>query len=205
MLSLALRGVAARKLRAFLTAAAIFFGVAMVAGTLILTDTINNSFDNIFADANARTDVTVKPTETVEDSRGGEPPAFSADLLQNVLRVDGVARGGGLGLRLLDRDPRRRRKADRPHGPAAHRREHGARALLALDLSAGPAAAGSRRGGVRQHHGPGGEVRARRTRAGCGPGRGQGLPDRRHRRVRRRRPSSAARASRSSRSRRPSA
>ena len=81
MFFLALRGVAARKLRAFLTAAAIFFGVAMVAGTLILTDTINNSFDNIFSDANARTDVTVKPTETVEDSRGGEPPAFSADLL----------------------------------------------------------------------------------------------------------------------------
>jgi putative ABC transport system permease protein len=95
MFFLAIRGVAARKLRAFLTAAAIFFGVAMVAGTLILTDTINNSFDNIFADANARTDVTVKPTETIEDTRGAEPPAFSADLLQNVLRVDGVAQAAG--------------------------------------------------------------------------------------------------------------
>ena len=95
MFFLALRGIGARKLRAFLTAAAIFFGVAMVAGTLILTDTINNSFDNIFSDANARTDVTVKPTETVEDSRGGEPPAFRAGLLQNVLRVDGVTQAAG--------------------------------------------------------------------------------------------------------------
>jgi len=90
MASLALRGLAARKLRAFLTSAAIFFGVAMVAGTLILTDTINNSFDNIFASANENTDVTVKPTDTVEDSRGAEPPALSASLLPKVKRVDGV-------------------------------------------------------------------------------------------------------------------
>jgi putative ABC transport system permease protein len=95
MTFLALRGVAARKLRAFLTAAAIFFGVAMVAGTLILTDTINNSFDNIFASANEHTDVTVKPTETVEDSRGAEPPPFSADLLPKVQRVDGVEEAAG--------------------------------------------------------------------------------------------------------------
>jgi putative ABC transport system permease protein len=95
MTFLALRGLAARKLRAFLTAAAIFFGVAMVAGTLILTDTINNSFDNIFASANEHTDVTVKPTETVEDSRGGDPPAFSADLLPRVRGVSGVEDAAG--------------------------------------------------------------------------------------------------------------
>ena len=40
MLFLALRGLAARQLRAFLTARAIFFGVAMVAGTLILAATL---------------------------------------------------------------------------------------------------------------------------------------------------------------------
>jgi putative ABC transport system permease protein len=95
MFFLTLRGIAARKLRASLTAAAIFFGVAMIAGTLILTDTINNSFDEIFHSANEKTDVTVKPRETVEDSRGAEPPAFSADLLQRVRRVDGVAAADG--------------------------------------------------------------------------------------------------------------
>jgi putative ABC transport system permease protein len=95
MLFLALRGLAARKLRAFLTSAAIFFGVAMVAGTLILTDTINNSFDNIFASANEHTDVTVKPTETVEDSRGAEPPPFSADLLSKTKQVEGVDDAAG--------------------------------------------------------------------------------------------------------------
>jgi putative ABC transport system permease protein len=95
MLFLALRGLAARKLRAFLTALAIFFGVAMVAGTLILTDTINGEFDSIFASANERTDVTVKPTETVEDSRGAEPPPFSEDLLSKTKQVDGVDDAAG--------------------------------------------------------------------------------------------------------------
>ena len=62
MLALTLRGLTARKLRAVLTALAIFFGVAMIAGTLMLTDTINKSFDNIFASANERTDVTISST-----------------------------------------------------------------------------------------------------------------------------------------------
>jgi putative ABC transport system permease protein len=92
---LTVRGLGARKLRAFLTAIAVFFGVAMVAGTLMLTDTINNSFDDIFQSSNERTDVTVKPTETAEDSRGGEPPAFRAELLQKVLSHPGVAEAAG--------------------------------------------------------------------------------------------------------------
>jgi putative ABC transport system permease protein len=92
--ALALRGLTVRKLRAFLTALAIFFGVAMIAGTLMLTDTINNSFDDIFQSANAKTDVTVKSTETVEDERG-DPPAFDANLLPKVLSVPGVAEAAG--------------------------------------------------------------------------------------------------------------
>ena len=42
MTKVALRGIAARKLRAFTTWLAIFLGVALVAGTYVLTDTINS-------------------------------------------------------------------------------------------------------------------------------------------------------------------
>ncbi len=90
MFSIALRGLVSRKLRGILTALAVFFGVAMISGTLMLTDTVQNSFDNIFADANKGVDVSVSPKETVEDSRDAEPPAFSADLLEKVEGVDGV-------------------------------------------------------------------------------------------------------------------
>jgi putative ABC transport system permease protein len=95
MFRLTLRGLTARKLRAALTALAVFFGVAMIAGTLMLTDTINNSFDDIFSSANRNVDVTVKPREAVEDTRGAEPPAFPAGLLAKVKAVDGVAEAAG--------------------------------------------------------------------------------------------------------------
>lgn len=95
MLTMTVRGLAARKLRSSLTALAVFFGVAMIAGTLMLTDSVNNSFDEIFADANTGVDVSVSTMETVEDSRGGRPPPFDESVLADVQAVDGVAEAAG--------------------------------------------------------------------------------------------------------------
>ena len=50
MLALALRGLAARKLRGALTAFAILLGVAMVAGTFMLKGSLDTAFDDIFAE-----------------------------------------------------------------------------------------------------------------------------------------------------------
>ena len=49
MTRLALRGLAARKLRTSLTIIAVLLGVTMIAGTFVLTDTIQKAFDEIFA------------------------------------------------------------------------------------------------------------------------------------------------------------
>jgi hypothetical protein len=48
MIAVALKGVAGRKVRALLTALAVVIGVTMVSGTLVLTDTIQKGFDNVF-------------------------------------------------------------------------------------------------------------------------------------------------------------
>jgi len=48
MVRLIVRGLLARKLRTILTSVAIILGVAIVAGTFILTDQINSAFDDIF-------------------------------------------------------------------------------------------------------------------------------------------------------------
>ncbi len=48
MLALVLRGFMQRKLRVLLTGIAIALGVALMAGTYILTDTINHAFAGIF-------------------------------------------------------------------------------------------------------------------------------------------------------------
>jgi putative ABC transport system permease protein len=94
MTSVALKGLAARKLRAVSTILAVLLGVALVAGTYILTDTINRSFDDIFTTALAGTDVVVTPKEIVAQETS-EPPPFSAKLLARVERVPGVAKAEG--------------------------------------------------------------------------------------------------------------
>src|ERR1700685_2568771 len=62
MLSLVLRGFMQRKLRVLLTGIAIALGVALMAGTYVLTDTINRSFAGIFKTAHRGHDVVILPT-----------------------------------------------------------------------------------------------------------------------------------------------
>jgi putative ABC transport system permease protein len=107
MLKVGLRGVFSRKLRAFLTALAVFLGVALMTGTYVLTDTFTNSFGQIFEESNKGTDVAVVPREAV-DSQQGDPPAMPARLLKDVRNVEGVAKAeGGIfsaGVALIDDD-----------------------------------------------------------------------------------------------------
>ena len=69
MLKLVLRGFVQRKLRVLLTAIAIALGVALMAGTYILTDTINHAFAEVFGTAYANKAVVVTEKETL----GGSP------------------------------------------------------------------------------------------------------------------------------------
>src|SRR5688500_15079694 len=111
MLKVGLRGVFARKLRAFLTALAVFLGVALMTGTYVLTDTFTNSFGQIFQESSKGVDVAVMPTESVESEGGVEPPGMPARLLERVQRVQGVdeAVGGifAMGVALIDEDGER--------------------------------------------------------------------------------------------------
>ena len=94
MLAIALKGIAARKMRAAGTVFAVFLGVALIAGTYILTDTINRSFDDIFTTALEGTDVVVSP-KVIVDQEAAEPPAFPASVLDTVRQVEGVEKAEG--------------------------------------------------------------------------------------------------------------
>jgi len=48
MIKVAIKGMLGRKTRAILTGLAIVLGVAMISGTYILTDTIQQAFNNVF-------------------------------------------------------------------------------------------------------------------------------------------------------------
>ena len=94
MFRLALRSLGSRKLRTFTTALAVFLGVAFVAGTYVLTDTINKSFDDIFSESVEGVDVAVSPREPIRQE-DREPPAFSAEVLDEVRGVEGVRKAEG--------------------------------------------------------------------------------------------------------------
>ena len=59
MIGVVLKGLAARKVRALLTALAVVIGVSMVSGTYILTDTMQKAFDGIFESSYAQTDAVI--------------------------------------------------------------------------------------------------------------------------------------------------
>ena len=87
MVALSLRGLVSRKLRTALTMFAIVLGVGLVAGTYVVTDSMNKAFDDVFATANENTDVSVTPKEQFS---GAGNVQLSADVVRRVQAIPGV-------------------------------------------------------------------------------------------------------------------
>ncbi len=60
-----IRGLLARRLRLALTALAVLLGVAFVSATYVLTDTVKQSFDDVFAQTVAGVDLQVQAADAV--------------------------------------------------------------------------------------------------------------------------------------------
>jgi putative ABC transport system permease protein len=92
MLKLTLRGLWSRKLRTALTFVVVMLGVSLMAGTLVLTDTIRKTFDDLFADVNRGTDVYVRGVTQFESSFGDtQRPRLDDSIVEDIEAVDGVA------------------------------------------------------------------------------------------------------------------
>ncbi|MEA2362212.1 MAG: putative transport system permease protein [Thermoleophilaceae bacterium] len=94
MTKVSLRGLAQRKLRTAVTVLAVLLGVAFIAGSYVLTDTINKSFDEIFDVAYAGTDVAVS-SSTTGQADNASPPPFPERYLDVVRKVPGVEKAAG--------------------------------------------------------------------------------------------------------------
>ena len=88
--TLTVKQLAANKLRLLATAFAVILGVAFLAGTLILTDTIRTTFDNVLAKADAGTDAYIRAASPVALGYGQAGRTLDANLLDTVRHVDGV-------------------------------------------------------------------------------------------------------------------
>ncbi|HTA97520.1 MAG TPA: ABC transporter permease [Solirubrobacteraceae bacterium] len=95
MLALVLRGFMQRKLRVLLTGIAVALGVALMAGTYVLTDTINQSFAGIFQTANRGHDVVITPTQVLGNNSGSETTPITDAMLARVRATAGVSEAAG--------------------------------------------------------------------------------------------------------------
>jgi len=97
MFTATVRGMLAHRLRLALTTASIALGVAFLAGTLILTDTMKLAFDQLFGKVSSGTDAVVRQESAYDASSGvglSHAP-IQASVLSTVKAVDGVAAASG--------------------------------------------------------------------------------------------------------------
>ena len=108
MTRLAFRSLASRPLRTVLTTLAILLGVAMITGTFVLTDQIDNGFASIFQTSFKGTAVQVSPKTSfaATDSSGTSAQTLNDGMLAEVQAVPGVAKASGtyqtLGAAIVD-------------------------------------------------------------------------------------------------------
>ncbi len=88
MLAATLRGLLARRARLALTAVAVLVGVALVVGTLVLTDAVGQSVRRLAAGAQAGVDVVVR---NAEDPKAGPPQPIRPSLVAAIAATPGVA------------------------------------------------------------------------------------------------------------------
>jgi putative ABC transport system permease protein len=93
-----LRGLLANKWKLVLTALSIVFGVGFVAGTYVLTDTMQSTFDDLVTEGVGDIDVFVRSEAAFLDlaaQPGADRQPLGEELLEAVREVDGVRVAGG--------------------------------------------------------------------------------------------------------------
>jgi putative ABC transport system permease protein len=94
MFAVTLRGIAAHKIRLLLSASAVALGIAFLAGTMVLTDTIRHSVDQLQDTLATGSDVSVRSRSAAGGDVADRAPV-PASALQDVRRVSGVASATG--------------------------------------------------------------------------------------------------------------
>ena len=95
MLRVSLRGLSAHKFRVILTAISVAVGVALMAGTYILTDTINASYAKLVGAAYSGESVVITPSAPLGDNNSAQISPVTTAMLTKVRSVPGVAAADG--------------------------------------------------------------------------------------------------------------
>ena len=91
MIAVTARSLWAHRRRLIATLLAVGLGVAFLAGTLLLSDTLRANFDRLFTQADAGTNVVLRSATEITSGPGGTRAGLDASLLPRVRNVPGVA------------------------------------------------------------------------------------------------------------------
>jgi putative ABC transport system permease protein len=100
MLNVTLKGIWSHKRRLIGTVLAVVLGVAFLAGTLVLGDTMRAGFSDLFTDVNASTDAEVRSATEIGTDQTEERGLLDESLTDTIRGVDGVAAATPQVLRL---------------------------------------------------------------------------------------------------------
>ncbi|GGM04778.1 membrane protein [Streptomyces fumigatiscleroticus] len=95
VLKTSMRNFFAHKGRMALSAVAVLLSVAFVCGTLVFTDTMNTTFDKLFAVTSSDVTVMPKDAESEETAQNGVPESLPASVLERIRSADGVRAAEG--------------------------------------------------------------------------------------------------------------
>ncbi len=95
MLRISLRGFSTHKFRVILTVISVALGVALMAGTYVLTDTINASYSKLVGSAYAGESVVITPSAPLGDNNSAQISPLSTSMLAKVRQVVGVSQADG--------------------------------------------------------------------------------------------------------------
>jgi len=96
MFTTTIKNVLAHKARLAMTALAVILGVGLMSGTLVLTDTVGQTFDDLVSDIYRDTDSVVRSTNTLESQFAGTiRDPMDESVVADVAAVDGVALAEG--------------------------------------------------------------------------------------------------------------
>jgi putative ABC transport system permease protein len=95
MRNVTIKGLLAHKLRLALTALAIVLGVTFISGTFVLTDTLHNTFTELFGSIYSKIDFQVRGVAQLGSGANAERNGLPESLLATVRSVPGVAAAAG--------------------------------------------------------------------------------------------------------------
>ncbi len=92
MIRLSLENLFARKFRLLSTSISVLIGVAFLAGSMILIDTLGSAFDDLVTDINEGVDVVVRSSNVVETDFNSVRARVDESITETIRGVDGVGK-----------------------------------------------------------------------------------------------------------------